>query len=1119
MAPPTRFNSVRTGGSRPVARKPTFRDDSNLVGFRYDKAVAAEPPVHITRSTTSASARSRPPPLQRSPSSSTTTTASSSCSCAASISAVSLAGTAATSINGAGGPVVVAPPRLSMPVIAPPTEQHPALRSPLPQLDEVWKRDSGHGSSLVTKTIPEEEVRFNVAEPNEDDDCFIERRPTSKDGSSGEASHIEHSPVSVTGSAISGNTKPRRHSLNGVRPVTARASVAASTAAAPSRYSAWGTRASTNGSPVLAAAAGASRASPSSVIAPLDLRISSFATSSSSSSSSYNHHPAAAITASDFLPAPISPPASPSRASSLRWLTTRRQSLRLSFWGGSRDDDDGPPAHPQQQHQQQRKPAPAPTAPRRWQSVSQLRGGSTAGNNARPATAHIAGKFASGIAGNTPAIAAGLAPGTATPAPASSAKLQPPVSPAQSSSRSTLAMSSPPEPARDSLAEFSPLGIAIPTDSLLDEDFISSLNFSKRGSLMFDPDSVAAMDRMSLTDDDRSATPTQRSSNAAVPRPVSSATSYAAADDDARVPPGTASPTPDVRVMAPDVEQESQKVRQLYASGEPPAPLLDTVRHSYCDRLEPTPEVLTEDDESVANGNTLAPAFSVPRSVSCSSQHNDRPDRKESTDPAGGFEDWDDLDGAMVDRYGFIGTPRTQSRVGTPTEMRSLHHSPRRRNVLTKRDPMGFTSNQNGMRLPSRKVSARSLNTQHSEVSIVSFRSSRSVIRQAGNLLPQNRNRRWMDEAGDMLTVSPNLQDSVEEARVEKISEALKRKEIDRSEKWRRMARVNRNSSQGQGMEFEFDTKNPKLIERTWKGIPDRWRAAAWWSFLATSAKEHPGSATEDDITTAFRRLQDCASADDIQIDLDVPRTISRHIMFRRRYRGGQRLLFRVLHALSLYFPETGYVQGMASLAATLLCYFEEEKCFVMLVRMWQLRGLERLYQPGFDGLMAALREFETTWLHKDVARKMTDLCIDSTAYGTRWYLTLFNLSIPFAAQLRVWDVFLLLGDAAEGELPDDATQKQSDSPSMPPIKENSAAAPLTTVHTKSTTKAKTPSSGLDVLHATSAALIQALREVLLDSDFENAMKALTAWIPIKDEDLLMKVTRAEWKTQLKKRS
>ena len=42
-----------------------------------------------------------------------------------------------------------------------------------------------------------------------------------------------------------------------------------------------------------------------------------------------------------------------------------------------------------------------------------------------------------------------------------------------------------------------------------------------------------------------------------------------------------------------------------------------------------------------------------------------------------------------------------------------------------------------------------------------------------------------------------------------------------------------------------------------------------------------------------------------------------------RRYRGGQRLLFRVLHAVALYYSDIGYVQGMASLGATLLCYFD----------------------------------------------------------------------------------------------------------------------------------------------------------------------------------------------------
>jgi hypothetical protein len=229
-----------------------------------------------------------------------------------------------------------------------------------------------------------------------------------------------------------------------------------------------------------------------------------------------------------------------------------------------------------------------------------------------------------------------------------------------------------------------------------------------------------------------------------------------------------------------------------------------------------------------------------------------------------------------------------------------------------------------------------------------------------------------MDEAGEMLTLAPGLADIIEDPKVEKLSEALKKKEWERSEKWRKMAKVVKKGMDGEGMDFEFDVSNAKLIDRTWKGIPDRWRAAAWYSFLAASAVKAKDAPTEEQIIADFHRLQRQNSPDDVQIDLDVPRTINRHIMFRRRYRGGQRLLFRVLHSLSLYFPETGYVQGMASLAATLLCYFDEEKCFVMLIRMWRLRGLEKLYEPGFAGLMTTLKDFETYWLEgKDVAKKL----------------------------------------------------------------------------------------------------------------------------------------------------
>lgn len=118
---------------------------------------------------------------------------------------------------------------------------------------------------------------------------------------------------------------------------------------------------------------------------------------------------------------------------------------------------------------------------------------------------------------------------------------------------------------------------------------------------------------------------------------------------------------------------------------------------------------------------------------------------------------------------------------------------------------------------------------------------------------------------------------------------------------------------------------------------------------------------------------------------------------------------------------------------------------------------------------------------------EQSQLGITPTAYGTRWYLTLFNYSIPFPAQLRVWDVFMLLGDRDE---------RGSLAPGFPPSRFGKT---------------------LDVLHATSAALIDGTREILLESDFENVMKVLTSWVPIKDEELFMRVAKAEWKMHRRK--
>ncbi|KFZ13775.1 hypothetical protein V502_06445 [Pseudogymnoascus sp. VKM F-4520 (FW-2644)] len=536
-------------------------------------------------------------------------------------------------------------------------------------------------------------------------------------------------------------------------------------------------------------------------------------------------------------------------------------------------------------------------------------------------------------------------------------------------------------------------------------------------------------------------------------------------------PPRTAPEPSLLPVLPEEIAKESLKVRSMYEE--------DVITDWRDGNPINNPQPLTEENEGPSNDTFNIQLRPRPQTARAPSTKRYSVLRREH-ELAGGIEDWEDISGGDLDRYGFIvktsdapgrsGTPEPRAPQRVSTSLQLASQAPRKQR--------GF-----GLQSPVKNTAAKSLRTQNTTAS---QRSVSRPLRTLANRLPGNEDRRWMDEAGDMLTLPHGLADITEVDERTTAAEATKKREWARSEKWRRMAKLVNSGTGGEGMEFEFDVANPKLIDRTWKGIPDMWRATAWRCFLNASAKKVEGSPTEASLIEAFQRLVAEGSADDVQIDMDVPRTINSHIMFRKRYRGGQRLLFRVLHCLALYFPDTGYVQGMASLAATLLCYYDEETTFIMCVRLWTLRGLDKLYAHGFAGLMSALDEFQVDWMRgHDVSRQLDELDIGPTAYGTRWYLTLFNYSIPFASQLRVWDVFMLLGDSEPSVL---ATPER-------PFQH-----------------------GLDVLHACSCALIDGTREILLDSDFDNAMKVLTSWVPIKDEALFMRVARAEWKIHQKRR-
>ena len=297
-----------------------------------------------------------------------------------------------------------------------------------------------------------------------------------------------------------------------------------------------------------------------------------------------------------------------------------------------------------------------------------------------------------------------------------------------------------------------------------------------------------------------------------------------------------------------------------------------------------------------------------------------------------------------------------------------------------------------------------------------------------------------------------------------KSMDSLSTKEVDRIEKWRDMLQPKQrdHGSNIRLWRLKRSYNQHILARRLVKGVPDRWRAAAWESMMlqnidnqgmfprpyynsnasvssdkmsiksgykapSTRSIETIGEDTEEGssnsghssksimetLSRQYFDRQNEPSSYDIQIDLDVPRTISGHFLFHNRYGLGQRNLFHVLHAFSL--QPNGYCQGMGPIAATLLCYYEPEKAYAMLSLLDKYYGMHDVFKHGFPGLLEHLHvqdEIVKLTMPK-VFEKLDQENVPPTSYATKWYITLFANTVPFKTQLRFWDLMIFYGPDA----------------------------------------------------------------------------------------------------------
>ena len=253
-------------------------------------------------------------------------------------------------------------------------------------------------------------------------------------------------------------------------------------------------------------------------------------------------------------------------------------------------------------------------------------------------------------------------------------------------------------------------------------------------------------------------------------------------------------------------------------------------------------------------------------------------------------------------------------------------------------------------------------------------------------------------------------------------------KEVQRALKWARMLEPIARDSGGNVLQWGVRAaKRRKFRERVYKGIPDCWRSAAWEMMINRMSRA--GQAEVERLSRVYEEHLQQPSTYDIQIDLDVPRTISGHVMFRTRYGQGyvavclptqrlsdpaprQRSLFSVLHSFSLQCDDCGYCQGMGPIAATLLCYLDPKRVYPAFVHLHNSYMMHPIFKPGFPGLLEAIyiQERITEKMMPGVYEAFKQQMISTTSYATKWYITLFANSVPFHTQLRLWDAFFLEG-------------------------------------------------------------------------------------------------------------
>ena len=206
-----------------------------------------------------------------------------------------------------------------------------------------------------------------------------------------------------------------------------------------------------------------------------------------------------------------------------------------------------------------------------------------------------------------------------------------------------------------------------------------------------------------------------------------------------------------------------------------------------------------------------------------------------------------------------------------------------------------------------------------------------------------------------------------------------------------------------------------KIIRR--KGVMHAYRWETWYLLATSDNSFNYDEKREKDRYVLYKKLlqQSNKEVEDI-VNKDVLRTSRHKNLFKEIDSLGTLKLYNVCKAVGLFFPKSGYVQGMNFIAAFILEIngIDEFKCFDWIVSFWKKKKnmFNGIYEPGFPLLQFMLFAFDRFLYKKDkkLAKLIDDLGFPPEMWLTKWIISFFTFSVNKEFLLRIFD-FIMIND------------------------------------------------------------------------------------------------------------